>query len=129
MAETVNTVTSSTGTASAIGESDTSFKVVHTGRNYKNGIYVYVNYDENGAGTVTLTFDVLNPLIHATSLYRLEQVAADGSVAAITFTLSAADGKFRLFLPLHSNETVLQVNAAIQTTTQTGILNIEFMED
>jgi len=129
MAEVANTVTSTTGTATAV-TTDTVFKVVHTGRNYENGIYVYLTWDENGAGTVTLTFDVLNPLMHATNLYRMEEVKdADGTVAAVTFILPAADGIYRLLVPMHANETVLQVNVTIQTTTESGVLTVDFMED
>lgn len=124
-----NTVTSSTGTA-AIITTDTVFTVSHTGRNYKNGINVYLAYTESGAGTVTITFDVLNPSIHTTNYFRMEQVlSTDATVTAVTMTLAAADGKFRLKVPMLSNETVLKVNVTIQTTGQDGILNIEFMED
>jgi hypothetical protein len=127
MSEVANTVTSSSGTASAV-TSDTGFKVIYSTPNHRSGVYVYLNYDENGAGTVTVTLDALNPSIHASNLYRLEQVAADGSVAAITWSLSAADGKFRLFAPMSQGETTLQVNVTIQTTTQSGTLAVEFQD-
>jgi hypothetical protein len=129
MGEAVNTVTSGTGTATVV-TSDTVFKVVYKTPNHKNGVYVYFNYDENGAGTVTITFDILNPNIHATNLYRMEQVlVADGTIATVTLVIAAADHLYRVFVPMAPEETTLQVNTTIQTTTQTGILTVEFQDN
>jgi hypothetical protein len=124
-----NTVTSSSGTSVATS-TDVGFTVTHTGRNYKNGIYLYISYTVHAGGTVTLTFDVLNPNISSTVYYRMEEVKdADGTVSAVTFSLAAADGNYRLFVPMHANETLLRVNATLQTTGHDSILDVEFMED
>lgn len=127
MAEVANTVTSSSGTESAV-TSDTVFKVLYTCKNFKDGVYVYFNYDENGAGTVAVTFDTIQPLISSTNLYRIQKVLdSDGTVTSVTLAFTAADQLKRVFVPLVQGETTLQVNVTIQTTTQSGIMNVEFV--
>lgn len=121
-----NTITS---TGNTVAGTDPNFTINHKIQNWKDGVVVYVDYTVGTSAGLTLTFKAINPNISTTSLYQIEQVAADGSVAAVTFTIGAANGKYRLALPLRLGEKEVQVVAVFGSSGKDGAAVIDFQDN
>jgi hypothetical protein len=118
-----NTCTSSTGTAAG---TDPNFTVTYKASEGKN-VFFYVKYTK-GANNLTITYDAINKSLHATDKYRMVQVAADGSVAVLTHTLTAT-GNHRLCIPKVPAETTLVANVTFAGAAGADTAVCNFMEE
>lgn len=120
---TANTATSSTGTAAG---TDPNFTVTYKASG-NNKVFCYLKYTK-GANNLVVTYDAINTSLHATDKYRLVQVAADGSVAAITHTFTAS-GNHRLEIPKVPAETTIIANLTFAGAAGADSVVCNFMEE
>jgi len=119
-----NTVTSKTGTVTAVS-GDTSFLLTQKVNN-PEGVVLYVKYTKGTSTSLTITFDVLRPDLHATDKYNIITMNGD-TVGAYTFTISVT-GNYRIPIAVAPTETTVYVNMAITATATSAVVVADLCE-
>jgi pyruvate kinase len=117
-----NVTTSTTATVSG---TDPNFIVAYKSTNKK--VVLMVKYTKNTETGLTLTFDVLNPSLHATDKYRMVLIDTVSYSAQYSVTFTAS-GNYRVTLTKLQSETVIYANAVFGSANQGGAAVINFME-
>lgn len=117
-----NTVTSSTGVKSG---TDPNF-IVEYNSNSSSGLVLMLDYTKGTEDGISLTFDVINPSLHATNKFRhtsLSGTALSAYTMAITTT-----GRYRIPVPVIASEKKVCVNIVFAADDQGGAAIANFME-
>ena len=116
-----NTVTGSTATGVITG-TDPNFVVTYKTMAV-SGVVLMVKYTKGTEDSVSITFDTINPSLHATDKYR----HIDNSAAVYTMTFTAT-GNYRIPIELLPSEKIICANITFSAATQGGAVVANFME-
>lgn len=117
-----NVVSSTTGVVTG---TDPNFVVTYKTNN-PEGLILYVKYTKGTESGITITFDSLNPSLHATDVYRHVSISGT-TLSAYTMTISAT-GNYRIPMPLIASEKRLIANIVFGSAGQGGAVVCNFME-
>ena len=120
-----NTCTSEYNT---VAGTDPTFTITHKTANVKKGVWVYAEWTIGSTTSIALTFQELNPSLHATNLYNVLHVASDGSHAALTATLATASKNVRVWVPMSQGASSLVVTGVFTSANQGGAVVIKFQD-
>lgn len=121
-ANTVNATGAITGTTTS---ADPDFIVEYKTIN-PQGLVFYVDYTQGTDVGITITFDVLNPSLHATNKYRFTSVNGT-AMAALTYVISVT-GKYRIPIPVVNGETTIYANISFSGAGLDGVVLANFIE-
>ena len=122
-----NTLTCKTGTVVAVS-TDVGFTITQRTQNHGEGLFMYVNFIPGTASTsITFTFAVADNSIGTGTLYSLVSVSGT-AVSALTYTF-AGTKKYKIPIPLGTNESTLVVSATYSLASDSGTCDIKIMED
>lgn len=117
-----NTCTSSTGVVTG---TDPNFVVTYK-PSQNAGAVLYLKYTKNTEASITLTFDVIAPMLSTTDKYRYPMLAGT-ALSAYTMTITAS-GNYRIPLPLIPAENRIIANVTFATGAQGGAVVANFVE-
>ncbi|MFA5340245.1 MAG: hypothetical protein WC332_00565 [Clostridia bacterium] len=117
-----NACTSTTGTVTG---TDPNFVVTYKTNN-PEGLILYVKYTKGTEASISITFDTVNPSLHATDKYRHVSISGT-TLSAYTMTISST-GNYRIPMPLIGSEKQLIANVVFATAGQGGAVVANFCE-
>jgi hypothetical protein len=117
-----NTVTAGAGTVTG---TDPSF-IVTKKTSQSNGVVLYLKYTKGTEAGITLTFDVINPSLHATDKYRHTQLSGS-TLQPYSFSIFAT-GNSRIPIPVISGEQTICVNIAFSNAACGGTVVANLIE-
>lgn len=117
-----NTCTSTTGTVSG---TDPNFILAYKSKN-SEALYLMIKVTIGTMTSVSITFDVINPSLHATDKYRMSAVQGTDLVAD-TMVIKAS-GNYRIPIPVTKSESKIYANITPASAAADGVIVANFME-
>ena len=118
-----NTCTGSTATGTITG-TDPTFKVTYKANN-DEGVFLYLKYVKGTETHITLTFECINPSLHATDEYY--HVSLAGTALGVFTMVISASGNYRIPVPVSASEKTVIANIVFSSATQSGAVVANFM--
>ena len=123
-ANVVNATGVDTGTTTAV-TGDTVFKIAYR-TIQSQGVVFYLKYTKGTTTHMTLSFDSINPSLHATD--RFLHPCRDGALLKADVMTIETAGNYRIPVPVIAGETTINANITFSGAGLDGVVIGHFME-